>query len=68
MNDYYGKTILRVVGQVPYEVELTPVEPTLEDAYLLLMRRASYQADCSNEANTNKPLRQSSRKDCLMKT
>jgi ABC-type multidrug transport system ATPase subunit len=40
-----GKTILRVVGQVPYEVELTPVDPTLEDAYLLLLRRASYQAD-----------------------
>lgn len=42
-----GKTILRVVGQVPYEVELTPVEPTLEDAYLLLIRRASCEPDSS---------------------
>jgi ABC-2 type transport system ATP-binding protein len=46
-----GRTILRVIGQGPYEVELTPVDPTIEDAYLLLIRRASYLADCSNEAN-----------------
>jgi ABC-type multidrug transport system ATPase subunit len=38
-----GKTIFRVVGQVPDAVVLTPVDPTLEDAYLLLIRRASYQ-------------------------
>jgi ABC-2 type transport system ATP-binding protein len=46
-----GKTILRVVGQVPSDVKVNLVEPTLEDAYLLLIRRASYQADCSKEAN-----------------
>ncbi|MFZ3069502.1 MAG: ABC transporter ATP-binding protein [Anaerolineaceae bacterium] len=37
-----GKTILRVVGQVPKDTELTSVEPTLEDAYLLVMHRVPY--------------------------
>lgn len=40
-----GKTTLRVVGQVPYDIKATPVEPTLEEAYLLLIHRASSQAD-----------------------
>ncbi|MGV8049196.1 MAG: hypothetical protein AB2L21_02405 [Anaerolineaceae bacterium] len=37
-----GKTIPRVVGQVPKDTELTSVEPTLEDAYLLVMHRVPY--------------------------
>jgi ABC-2 type transport system ATP-binding protein len=45
-----GKTILRVIGLAPDDVVLIPVEPTLEDAYLLVMHQTSSLADRSNAA------------------
>lgn len=46
-----GKTVLRVIGQPPKGIDLTPVEPTLEDAYLLVMHHVTYQAACTNTTN-----------------
>lgn len=44
-----GKTIIRVVGQTPEDKRFKPAEPTLEDAYLLLLRRASGQGGSTKE-------------------
>lgn len=50
-NEKNGKTILRVIGQAPCTNKLTPVEPTLEDAYLWIMCRVSDPVDDSNVNN-----------------